>query len=92
MLLPVEETPGVRLSSVYTLRPTIGSVVISVFSTVRPICALSVLTSGAVAVTSTSSVMVPTSSAASTRAFTLTSSAMPFCTNFLKPVAVTSTV
>ena len=92
MLLEVDETPGIRLSRVYTLRPTIGRVVISEFSTVRPICALSVLTSGALAVTSISSVMAPMSSKASTRAFTLTSSAMPFWTNFLKPVAVTSTV
>src|SRR5260370_21973308 len=56
MLLALESTPGVSDSSVYTLRPTIGRLLISAPLVVRPICALLVLTRLASAGMVTSSV------------------------------------
>ena len=66
------------------MRPTIGRLVISEFSTVRPIWALLVLTMEASPTTVTDSLAVPTSIRASTRATLLISSVIPLRTNFLK--------
>ena len=64
---------------------------ISALSTVRPMPASLVLTSGASATTEMLSAMLPTSSTGSTLAVRLTSSTIPVCTNFLKFGALIST-
>jgi hypothetical protein len=91
-LLPiVPATPGVRKISEYTLRVLSGSSRILRLSTTLPMVPLVVSRRGALALTSTSSVIWPTSKRRST------ATALPICTTMFgraarrKPCRLTST-